>query len=167
MIPEAQAAYGERALLQMFYEQIKDSKKLTYEMWVFRKAKANDAEHYKRVHCIAWLREQIEDWEAEEIRNAVRTGALKGILDGTDVPGGDGSGLSHIAAPARAGGELTKAQKNQSAKDKAKHLAHVEALVAAGYDRNALSNGSPSKGKGKGKAAGPQTRGVRPTRILF
>ena len=77
MIPEAQTAYGERALFHMFYEQIKDSGKLKHEMWVFRKTKPKDTEQYKRVHCLEWLREQIEDWEAGQIRLAVRTGALK------------------------------------------------------------------------------------------
>ena len=148
MIPEAQTAYGERALLHIFYEQIKDSAKLKHDMWVFRKTKEKDAEMYKRVHCIEWLREQIEDWENEQIRRAVRTGALEGIQDGTDVPGGDGSGFLHIAAPARAGGKKTKAQKKQSAQDKAKHAADAEALVAAGPKGR-------GKGKGKGKAEGP------------
>ena len=63
MIPEAQAAFGDRALLHMFYEQIKNSKKLTYEMWQFRKVKVKDPE-YKRIHCMEWLREQIGDYEA-------------------------------------------------------------------------------------------------------
>ena len=42
MIPEAQAAFGDRALLHMFYEQIKNSQKLKYEMWMFRKVKEKD-----------------------------------------------------------------------------------------------------------------------------
>ena len=60
MLPEAQSAYGERALLHMFYEQIKDSGKLKHEMWVFKNTKPK-APDYKKDHCLEWLREQFED----------------------------------------------------------------------------------------------------------
>ena len=35
MMPEAQEAFGKRALLYMFHEQIKNSQKLKYEMLIF------------------------------------------------------------------------------------------------------------------------------------
>ena len=82
------------------------------------------------MHCIECLREQIIDWEQERIRVAVRDGAIKGVADGTDAPGGDGPGLAHRAAiPAKAG-KRTKAQKKQSAQDKAKHQAIMDAAAA-------------------------------------
>lgn len=37
MMPEAQSAFGPRALLHLFYEQIKDSKKLEHQIWKFRR----------------------------------------------------------------------------------------------------------------------------------
>ena len=44
MMPEAQEAFGERALLFMFHEHITDSQKLKYEMLFFRKTKEKDVE---------------------------------------------------------------------------------------------------------------------------
>lgn len=151
MMPETQAAYGERALLHVFYDQIKDSNKLKHEMWVFRKTKLKDSE-YSRVHCIEWLREQVEDWEAEQVRLAVRSGALNGIHEDTDVPGGECSGFSHIAAPATIGVRRIKAQQKQSTQEKAKHLANVAALEAAW----AQPGDPPSKARANNKARGPK-----------
>ena len=76
MIPEAQAASGDRALLHMFYEQIKNSQELEYEMWLFRKINETYPD-YKRIHCMEWLREQIGDYEAEQVRLVVRSGVLE------------------------------------------------------------------------------------------
>ena len=72
------------------YEQIKNSQKLKYEMWLFRKIKETYPD-YKRIHCMEWLREQIGDYEAEQVRISVRSGVLEGDRDGTDVPGGAGT----------------------------------------------------------------------------
>ena len=58
----------------------------------FRKIKEKDPD-YKRIHCMEWLLEQIGDYEAEQVRISVRSGILEGVRDGTDVPGGAGSGL--------------------------------------------------------------------------
>ena len=72
-----------------------------------------------------WLREQITEWEAEQIRVSVRTGTAKAVADGTDVPGGGGTGFAHLAAPATAGDKMTKAQRKQSAKDRAAREAEL------------------------------------------
>ena len=82
----------------------------------FKTTKSKDPS-YERIHTIDWLREKIIDHEAELVRIAVREGAAEGVAKGTDVPGGEGSGLKHIAAPAPKGGKMTKAQKKQSDKD--------------------------------------------------
>ncbi len=113
-------------------------------MWILKTTKPKSLD-YKRMHCIEWLREQIEDWEAEQIRLAVRSGALNGINNGTCVPGGDGTWLAHIAAPAAINsqkGRNTKAQKKQSAEGEAKHHANVDVLVAAGFPRDVLMGAS-------------------------
>lgn len=160
MMPEEQAANGERALLHLLHEQIKDSKKLGYEMWLFKNTKQKDPE-YKRIHTLDWLREQIGDYEAEQIRIAVRAGTAEGVAKGTDVPGGDGSGLAHIAAPAPEGRQMTKAQKKQSAKDKALNIAGLEAQAAGapsgGRTPRAKAN---AKAKGSGKAKTPAPHGT-------
>ena len=156
MIPEAQAAFGDRALLHMFYEQIKNSKKLTYEMWQFRKVKPKDPE-YKRIHCMEWLREQIGDYEAEQVRISVRSGILEGVRAGTDVPGGEGTGLLHLAAPAREGRGRTQSQRKQSKRDKEKHAAALEWV--GGHQKLVQAAPGPNpkgKGKGKGKVNGPK-----------
>ena len=100
-----------------------------------------------------WLREQITDWEAEQIRVSVRTGTAKAVADGTDVPGGGGSGFTHIAAPASAGGKMTKAQRKQSAKDKAAHEAGLEGQAAG-----APPGGRAPKAKAKSKGQAPDTK---------
>ena len=53
MIPEAQAAYGERALLHMLYEQITDSGNIKREMWVIKSTKPKHLD-YSRIQCIEW-----------------------------------------------------------------------------------------------------------------
>ena len=127
-------------------------------MWKFRKTKEKDPE-YERIHTMEWLREQITDWEAEQIRLAVRAGTADGVIKGTDVPGGEGSGVPHIAAPARGGPKLTKAQRQQSAKDKALNGAGHEA-PAAGFlpERRAprAKAKATAKGTGNAKTAAPQ-----------
>ena len=159
-MPEAQEAYGERALLYHFHEQIKDSKKLEHEMWRFKNVKEKEPE-YKRIHCFEWLREQISDWEAEQIRLAVRAGTVKGVTEGTDVPGGDGTGFGHIAAPAREGGRKTKSQKRQSAGDKAMHAAGLEAQAAAAQPGGRAPRPKAKAGaKGTDKAKVPAPHGV-------
>ena len=87
MMPEAQAALGERVSLHMFHEQIKDSVKLKHEMHLFKTTKSKDPS-YERIHTLDWLREQTTDHEAEMVRIAVREGAAEGVAKGTDVPWG-------------------------------------------------------------------------------
>ena len=98
-------------------------------MWLFKKTKSKDLE-YARIHSLEWIREQIGDYEAEQVRVAVRTGTAEGVAKGADVPGGEGSGLAHIAAPAREGGKKIKAQKKQRANDKDLNIAGLEAQAA-------------------------------------
>ena len=129
MMPEAQAALGERALLYMFHEQIKDSVKLKCEMHLFKTTKSKDP-NYERIRTLDWLRAQTNDHEAEMVRIAVREGAAEGVAKGTNVPGGEGSGLKHLAAPATVGEQMSKDQKKQSAGDKALHKAGLEAQAA-------------------------------------
>jgi len=165
MMPEAQQAFGERALLYMFHEQIKDSKKLHHEMHTYRRTKEKDAE-YKRIHTIEWLREQINDWEAEQIRLSVREGIQKGIRDGTDTPGGAGSGLPHVAAPGIH--KWTKAQRKQSALDKNKHALGI--LDAQSWRDPAAPGTTPRGGKGKGKGKDdrvPKDKMSAPTGTCF
>ena len=88
MMPEAQAALGDRVLLHMFHEQIKDSVKLKYEMHLYKTTKTKDP-NYERIHTLDWLREQINDHEAKMVGIAVREGAAEGVAKGTDVPGGE------------------------------------------------------------------------------
>ena len=44
MMPEAQVAFGERALRHMFHEQIKNSSKLRHEMFIYKQTKLKDPE---------------------------------------------------------------------------------------------------------------------------
>ncbi len=81
----------------------------------------------------------------------VRTGTIKGVVDATDVPGGDGSGLAHLAAPARAGGKMTKAQRKQGAQDKAADTAKLEAQAAGD-----TGGGREPRAKGKAKGKGSE-----------
>ena len=83
------------------------------------------------------------DWEQERIRVAVRDGAMKGVADGTDAPGGDGPGLAHLAAiPAKAGKRI-KAQEKQSAQDKAQHQAITDSAAAVQSNRPARPKKGP------------------------
>ena len=72
-----------------------------------------------------------------------------GVRDGIDVPGGAGSGLSHIAAPGTAERKWTEAQRKQSARDKDNHASGM--LDALCWQEPAAPGLDPSKGKGKGK----------------
>ena len=125
-------------------------------MWLFRQIKEKDPE-YKRIHCMECFREQIGDYEAEQVRNAVRSGVLEGVRDGTDVPGGAGTGLSHLAAPATDGRGMIKAQRKQSKRDKANPAASIEWIDGHPNIVPAAAGPHPKgKGKGKDKVNGPK-----------
>ena len=127
---------------------------------MFQKTKEKDPE-YERIHTLDWLREQITDWEAEQIRLAVRAGTSEGVINGTDVPGGDGSGLAHIAAPARGEPNMTKAQEKQSANDKALNGAGLDAQAAgAPPGGRAPRAKAKAKANGAGNAKTPAPHGV-------
>ena len=116
-----------------------------------------------------WLREQIGEYEAEQVRMSVRSGILEGVHAGTDVLGGDGSGLLHLAAPAREGRGKTKSQRKQSKRDKEKHAAALEWIDCHPQLVPAAAGPNPkAKGKGKGKANGPKgEKGPAPTGTCF
>ena len=122
-------------------------------MHLFKTTKPQDPT-YERIHSLECLREQITDHEAEQVRIAVRSGPAEGIAKGTDVPGGEGSGLRHIAAPSPEGRKMIKAQRKQSAKDKALNAAGLEAQ-AAGVRTPRVKAEAKAQGSGGAKSSPP------------
>ena len=75
----------------------------------------------------------------------------KEVREGTDVPGGAGSGLAHIAAPATTKAKRLKAQRKQSARDKANNAAAIEWVDGVPRLAQAAAGPNQPRGKGKGK----------------